>query len=198
MLRHGQWHKINLAPLCPRVINKHVFGEKMSPKKNNMLISIIALCCVCFFTLSCTNKEADFKSAMASYNKKDFSSALLAFQSLATQNYDKAEFMLGKMYAFGEGVPEDYNQAIQWFTKAAEQGNADAQFCLGVQYGWVSVVKDAKQAAQWFSKAAEQGDVYAQTGWPGCIEEAKTSPRIIIKPCSGIRKLLSRATASSK
>ena len=28
----------------------------------------------------------------------------------------------------GEGIPQDDNQAVQWFTKAAEQGNGGAQF----------------------------------------------------------------------
>ena len=29
------------------------------------------------------------------------------------------------MYYNGEGVPQDYKEAVKWYTKAAEQGLAD-------------------------------------------------------------------------
>jgi len=35
---------------------------------------------------------------------------------------------LGFMYANGEGVPLDYQQAMFWLSKAAEQGDVAAQF----------------------------------------------------------------------
>ena len=34
----------------------------------------------------------------------------------------------------GEGVPKDYKQAVYWFRKAADQGNAGAQYNLGAMY----------------------------------------------------------------
>ena len=36
------------------------------------------------------------------------------------------------MYYNGEGVPQDYQEAVSWFRLAAEQGDASAQFNLGV------------------------------------------------------------------
>ena len=58
---------------------------------------------------------------------------------------------------------KDYNQAIYWFRKAADQGNADAQNNLGDCYrnGW-GVAKDKNQAISWYMKAAAQGNVDAQ------------------------------------
>ncbi len=38
------------------------------------------------------------------------------------------------MYNNGEGVPQDYAQAVYWYRKAADQGNADAQLNLGRMY----------------------------------------------------------------
>jgi len=40
------------------------------------------------------------------------------------------QFVLGLKYKEAEGVPKDMEKAIYWFTKAAEQGNEDAQSCL--------------------------------------------------------------------
>ena len=35
---------------------------------------------------------------------------------------------------FGEGVEQDYAEAVKWYRLAAEQGNADAQYNLGYAY----------------------------------------------------------------
>jgi len=36
------------------------------------------------------------------------------------------------MYDKGKGVPQDYKQAVEWYRKAADQGDARAQLNLGV------------------------------------------------------------------
>ncbi len=67
------------------------------------------------------------------------------------------------MYAKGEGVPQDYAQAMSWYKKAAEQGNAFAQFNLGLMYEkGRGVPQDDGQAVVWYKKAAEQGHAIAQ------------------------------------
>lgn len=38
-----------------------------------------------------------------------------------------AQYQLGQMYLRGSGVPKDYNTSLQWITKSAQQGNANAQ-----------------------------------------------------------------------
>ena len=44
-----------------------------------------------------------------------------------------------------------------------EQGNAKAQYNLGVMYAnGIGVTQGAKQAVTWYRKAAEQGDARAQ------------------------------------
>ena len=56
-----------------------------------------------------------------------------------------------------------YKQAAYWYTKAAEQGNAAAQYYLGFYYEKGNGVRqDYKQAAYWYTKAAEQGNAGAQ------------------------------------
>ena len=58
---------------------------------------------------------------------------------------------------------QDYKQAVEWFRKAAAQGNADAQYNLGVMYSNGQGVKqDYKKAVEWFRKAAAQGNADAQ------------------------------------
>ena len=59
------------------------------------------------------------------------------------------------MYNKGEGVPKDYKQAIYWYTKAAEQGDDEAQFNLGLMYyEGQGVPKDYIQTYAWWNIAA--------------------------------------------
>ena len=67
------------------------------------------------------------------------------------------------MYAEGQGVEVDYVKANEWFQKAAEQGNADAQCNLGVMYAEGQGVEvDNAKANEWYQKSAEQGNAVAQ------------------------------------
>ena len=42
-----------------------------------------------------------------------------------------AQLKVGDMFADGDGVPEDYGEAVKWYRLAADQGNAAAQYRLG-------------------------------------------------------------------
>jgi hypothetical protein len=71
----------------------------------------------------------------------------------------KAQYDLGLKYAIGDGVQRDDAEAVVWFQKAAEQGNKESQYNLGVMYehGEGGLSKDDAQAVFWYQKAAEQG-----------------------------------------
>lgn len=53
---------------------------------------------------------------------------------LADQRNAEAQFSLGYMYDFGEGVSQNYDKAFEWYSKAANQGHIEAQFYLGLIY----------------------------------------------------------------
>jgi len=76
------------------------------------------------------------------------------------------------MYREGQGVPQNYAEAIKCFRRAGDQGIADAQYNLGVMYAkGQGVSQNYAEAVKWFRKAAEQGDATAQT----C---RRTTPRL--------------------
>lgn len=70
---------------------------------------------------------------------------------------------LGQIYANGQGVPQDYAQAIGCFRQAVARGHAAAQFNLGVmvEHGR-GVPADLATAFMFYLKAAEQGFAPAQ------------------------------------
>lgn len=87
----------------------------------------------------------------------------------AVSGYDNAQYELGLLYERGWGVYRNDARAIQWLTRAAEQGHLDAQIKLGRMYRynegnvWECISEeDHIQALWWYECAAEQGDAGAQ------------------------------------
>ena len=65
----------------------------------------------------------------------------------------EAQFKLGAMYRHGEGVEQDYEEAIVWFRKAAAQLHAKAQFNLGYLHAMgQGVEQDYQAAVAWYRK----------------------------------------------
>ena len=88
----------------------------------------------------------------------DKEKGIVLIRRSAEQGYADAQFNLGLAYYRGEGVSQDYTQAVSWYRKAAEQGVAAAQYNLGVcYYKGEGVSQDYVQAVSWWCKAAEQG-----------------------------------------
>ncbi len=62
-------------------------------------------------------------------------------------------------YHDGQGVAKDHAEAVKWYRKAAEQGNARAQYNLGVCCAnGQGVAKDYVEGYKWVLLAAAQGD----------------------------------------
>jgi TPR repeat protein len=76
-----------------------------------------------------------------------------------------ASWVLGNMYEDGHGVPVDYEVAVVFWKRAAEEGYAPAQFNMstvftaGKKYG---VKQSDEKAAVWAEKSAVQGHADAQ------------------------------------
>ena len=97
------------------------------------------------------------------YERGDYSAAFRAWRPLAEVGSAEAQYNLGYMYDYGEGVPVDDVQAAHWYRRAAEQGHVTAQFNLGVMYTYgEGVAQDAGEAAYWYREAAEQDHTGAQ------------------------------------
>ncbi len=70
------------------------------------------------------------------------------------------------MYDNGEGVPQDYAEAVKWYRLAAEQGDASAQYNLGIMYiNGKGVPQDYAEAVKWYRLAAEQGMLMHNQSW---------------------------------
>lgn len=73
------------------------------------------------------------------------------------------EARLGTMYLDGDGVQQDYDEALRYLTGAASAGDALAQNSLGYMYGMgKGVERDYYKAVKWYKEAAMQGNATAQ------------------------------------
>jgi len=64
---------------------------------------------------------------------------------------------MGKMCYYGDGMPQDYEQAVEWWQKAAEQGHYEAQLSLVNAYRTgVGVEKNGRLANYWLEQAGSQ------------------------------------------
>lgn len=106
---------------------------------------------------------ADFDTGCAAFERGDFAAARKEWAPLAKEGHAKAQFRLGCLYTFGQGVPEDYDMALRLFHLAADQGDADAQNNLGGMYAeGLDVEPNPVQAYMWFELAAERGHAMAR------------------------------------
>jgi TPR repeat protein len=74
-----------------------------------------------------------------------------------------AQLNLGVFYHNGEGVLQNYEKAVEWVSKAASQGFADAQFYLAISYyEGEGIERNVERALVWLRKAAKQGHINAK------------------------------------
>ena len=99
-------------------------------------------------------------------NGGNYSDEMITFyQKAAQQGNPSACSGLGSRYESGQGVPQDYQKAIEWYQKAADKGHRDAMqriaWCyhsIGRHYRYGNgVVQDYVEAMKWYQRAAEMG-----------------------------------------
>lgn len=73
-----------------------------------------------------------------------------------------AQYFIATCYYNGWELPQDYENAVMWFTKAAELGHPKAQFSLATcyQYG-TGLQQDYDKAFYWYKQSALQEDADA-------------------------------------
>jgi TPR repeat protein len=176
-----------------------------------LLLIASLLCSIEYDTLEALQIAAASGDAEAQYKlgeaydmgwkglEKDLSQAVELYLLAAEQGLAKAQLIVGRYYAWGEGLPQDYQKALHWLRLAAAQedeiaplcifrienylttkekaeaGDGDAQYQLAVCYHkGRGTAQDLKQALHWYQQAILQGNFYAQEGKLELSREIKT------------------------
>jgi uncharacterized protein len=94
------------------------------------------------------------EDAKAAADRGDYATTLRILGPMAEQGNADAQVNIGAMYANGQGVPQNYAEAVVWYRKAAEQRNANGQNDLGAMYlRGQGVPQDYVLAHMWFNLA---------------------------------------------
>jgi TPR repeat protein len=73
---------------------------------------------------------------------------------------------MGICFKNGDGVKQDYAEAVNWLILAAEQNDPKAQFHLGVcSFNGEGMPKDSVEAYAWWNLAAETYEASAEQRW---------------------------------
>jgi len=123
-----------------------------------------------------------------------------AVRQLAAAGDAQAQFALANHYFYGVGVPQDYRQALLWYSRSANQGFAPAENLLGYMYQHkFGVPRDYKRALAYYRSAAKQGYALGEYNLSGMFEEMVLASSVITsKRLIGTAKRLTRISRRRK
>ena len=109
---------------------------------------------ILIFVMLGAQSQPGFQDGLLAYHRGDHAVAMEIWRPLADHGDAPAQYMVGYLYALGEGVVSNPAKAAKWYRKAADQGDPDAQINLGLMYvNGVGVSKSYVSAYKWFSLA---------------------------------------------
>jgi len=102
---------------------------------------------------------ATVKYGMKVLNSGDVETAISMWKYLAKEGNTEAQHQLGLHYYGGvKSFPQNYKNALKWFTKAAKQGDSDSQILLGLMYeNAQGVLIDYRIAYMWMNLGGYNG-----------------------------------------
>ncbi len=100
-------------------------------------------------------------------------------QQAAKQGDILAQYKLGGMYRYGDGVPKDSAKAIEWLLSAAMERHLDAQKMLAMMYvKGEGVRKDSFKAVELWDIAAPKEMLNRKASLEACITLVKGRSKI--------------------
>jgi TPR repeat protein len=110
----------------------------------------------------------EYDDAVAALADGEYRHAYRGFKRLAQREHVEAQFQVGMLYLFGQGVAQDTEQGIQWLERAANNGSYSAANELAQIYiAGRGVAPNEAEAIKWMELAttiAEQDESVADDG----------------------------------
>ena len=80
----------------------------------------------CLIVLVSCVSYTSFYQGMTAFRAQDYRKAFVRLKPEARKGQPDAEYAIGYMYYYGQGVTEDRQKAWYWISKAARAGQPDA------------------------------------------------------------------------
>ncbi len=84
------------------------------------------------FLSGCVTSGYNLKEGIHSFQVQDYRQAFIRLKPEAEKGQPDAEYAVGYMYYYGQGVVEDRRKAWYWITAAANAGQTDAKQAMKV------------------------------------------------------------------
>ena len=97
----------------------------------------------------------------------------------AEQGVSLAKFIVGYMYAHGQGVPRSDTEAEMWFSSAALTGPAELFMNIGMsyEYGINGICHNEVEAARWYKYGVDMGHEQCIICWNSVMRSLGGEPR---------------------
>lgn len=125
------------------------------------------------------------------------------FRKAALQGNADGEFGLGTMYAGGEGVSRDPQEALRWYRLAAGRGHDRAILVLALAYlgGNLELTdrrRDDAQARLWIQAAAEAGNIQVMEGLAAALRSGDFGFVVDPKQAADLEEKIKKLRASRR
>ena len=101
-------------------------------------------------------KEDTYNAALT---RKDYAAAVPLLRAAIAKDDARAMGALAAMYATGNGVGKDIEEACTWFRQAATRGDAPSQWALGMCLaGGSGTPVNLSEGAYWLFRASKAGN----------------------------------------
>ncbi|HEY4052808.1 MAG TPA: tetratricopeptide repeat protein [Terriglobales bacterium] len=130
---------------------------------------------------------------------KKSSEAASETRARAEEGDAKAQANLGSMYSHGQGVPQNYVEALRWYRRAADQGDPQGQDGLASMYYYGrGVPQDYAEALSWYRKSADGGYAKADNGIALMYSQGKGVPQDYAEALRWYRKAIDQGYAPAQ
>jgi len=96
-----------------------------------------------------------YKLGLQAVEKQQFQQAFGYWEPLAADGHVDSQYQVGRLFETGQGVSRDFSRALDWYQRAAQKGQGDAQFRLGQYYMNEAPEKNEALGFYWIQSAAD-------------------------------------------
>jgi TPR repeat protein len=150
-------------PLPSRGVEQNRYMNKWKISASVAALAILAAGVALLIGLSHRVSDAGNCADAIALINNDPGRAVAVCRRQANEGDAVAQTDIGRLYAEGRGVAQDFSEAQRWFHMAADQGQPDALYDLGMMYAnGQGGPPDYVEAVKWYRLAAERGQPDAQ------------------------------------
>lgn len=96
---------------------------------------VMGILCICIasFLGGCIGSRLSLAEGIVSFQRQDYRQAFIRLMPAAKAGHPEAQYAVGYMYYYGQGVMENRTKAWYWIALAAKAGQVDAVQAMKIQ-----------------------------------------------------------------